>query len=122
MKRKVLAVVGTSCCVIGFCAGMAFAATKVNFNPYYTGVGSGSVLSQNRTIDATGSKYYGKCTSASGGCTIHITVPGATAYTLGSGQSHTFTRTASPSGNMTVTGTLIYGSSAGGASAYLQKK
>ena len=122
MKRKITVIFATVCSVVMMLAGTALAATKVKFNPYYTAAPTGSVLSQNRTIDATGSKYYGWCTSAASGCTIHIHVPGSTDYTLGAGQDHNFNRTPSPSGNMTVTGTLIHGSTAGGATAYLQKK
>lgn len=125
MKRKIKVLL-SSVIVIGtitVCSIPLLAANKATFNPYYTGTGVGSVLTQTRGITATGTKYRAHCDWATGGCKITISFQsGPSTPKLGANQTHYLTRTPSSSGNVNVTGSLSHGTSSGGVQAYIEKQ
>lgn len=122
MKIKYLVSSALAIGVLAIFSLSSFADTKVNFSLHYTGTSVGNVTYSGKPIDATSKKYYGYCSSSTGSSQVELHVPGAKTYTLTAGQGHTFTRGSSSSGNMTVSATLIHGSSSCGAAAYIEKK
>lgn len=95
----------------------SFAATKVYFDPYYTGTNVGSILHQERSITGSGVCYFARCTSSTGGCKITIDLNGEDSTTIGAGQEDLLDRDASSNGNIDIYGDLVHYNTSGGVQA-----
>lgn len=123
---KKLKVLATCALAVGVIAASSLtslaAANKVNYNLYYTGTSVGSILNRTYQIDATGTRYKVQLESTSNNCQLYVVTSGGEGATVGKNAKTDYIyRTASPSGHMPVTGSIIHKSKSGGVTGYCQK-
>ena len=121
-KLKVLATCALAVGVLSAISLTSLAATSASFNLYYTGTSVGSVLSRTYTIDGSSKKYKATCTSSSNGASIKFSMPGASDLTLDQNSGTQYiVRSYSASGNTTVKGSILHGSSSCGVIGNVKK-
>lgn len=109
-KIKVLVTCALAVGVIAASSLTSLAATKVNFNLYYTGTNVGSQLNSTYLIDGRSKTYKANCTSSSNDTAIRFTMPKAKATLTIDETSGTqpLLRRSKDDGNTTVTGSIQY--------------
>lgn len=93
LKKTIFVMTAVS--IVGAISLTSFASS---FKVWQTGSPYGNNPDDDYPFSGSRTSIYATCTSATHNSTVTITVPGATTWTLGAGQSHTFNRSATSGG------------------------
>lgn len=93
LKKTIFVMTAVS--IVGAISLTSFAAS---FKVWQTGSPYGNNPDDDYPFSGSRTSIYATCTSATHNSTVTIKVPGATTWTLGAGQSHTFNRSATSGG------------------------